>query len=81
MFTTKGVPLIYYGDEVGMPGAGDPDNRRMMQFTGLSADQTYLYNTLKALLAARAAHPALRRGTRATLVQCRGFAPKPRRPA
>ncbi len=27
-----GVPLLYYGDEFGMPGAGDPDNRRMMRF-------------------------------------------------
>jgi glycosidase len=65
--TNKGAPLVYYGDEIGLPGAGDPDNRRPMQFTGLSADQTYLCNTLKALLAARAAHPALRRGARSTL--------------
>jgi len=28
--TTKGAPLIYYGDEIGLPGAGDPDNRRAM---------------------------------------------------
>jgi glycosidase len=32
--TTKGIPLIYYGDEIGMPGAGDPDNRRFMQWMG-----------------------------------------------
>lgn len=31
LFTTKGAPLLYYGDEVGLPGAGDPDNRRMMR--------------------------------------------------
>jgi glycosidase len=67
LLTSKGAPLIYYGDEVGLPGAGDPDNRRMMQFSGLSADQQYLYGTIKALTAARAAHPALRRGHRATL--------------
>lgn len=27
-----GTPVLYYGDEIGMPGAGDPDNRRFMRF-------------------------------------------------
>jgi len=31
-----GIPVIYYGDEYGMPGAGDPDNRRMMKFDSLN---------------------------------------------
>ncbi|PYT97858.1 MAG: hypothetical protein DMG38_18025 [Acidobacteria bacterium] len=26
--TLRGIPEIYYGDEIGMPGGGDPDNRR-----------------------------------------------------
>ena len=30
--TVPGVPVIYYGDEFAMPGADDPDNRRMMEF-------------------------------------------------
>ena len=28
LMTTRGIPLIYYGDEIALAGAGDPDNRR-----------------------------------------------------
>ncbi|MCA1763987.1 MAG: alpha-glucosidase C-terminal domain-containing protein, partial [Flavobacteriales bacterium] len=31
-FSIPGIPVIYYGDEIGLPGANDPDNRRMMRF-------------------------------------------------
>lgn len=34
--TIPGIPCIYYGDEIGMAGAGDPDSRRMMRFDNLS---------------------------------------------
>ena len=30
--TIPGVPVVYYGDEFGDPGANDPDCRRMMRF-------------------------------------------------
>lgn len=66
LMTNPGVPLIYYGDEIGMPGAGDPDNRRFMQWTGLSANQTWLRDRVSKLTSIRAAHPALRRGSRLT---------------
>ncbi|HBW47965.1 TPA: hypothetical protein DEF17_08585, partial [bacterium] len=32
LFSINEVPMIYYGDEIGMSGAHDPDNRRMMRF-------------------------------------------------
>ena len=66
LFTTRGIPLIYYGDEVGMPGAGDPDNRRFMQWSGYSSDQQFLRDRIAALGHIRAAHPALWKGTRVT---------------
>jgi glycosidase len=67
LFTSKGVPLVYYGDEVAMPGGGDPDNRRMMQWSGYSAGQTLVYKHVKALAAIRKAHAALRRGARSSV--------------
>jgi glycosidase len=67
LFMTKGAPLIYYGDEIGLPGAGDPDNRRMMQWSGYSTAQQGLHDRLATLLGIRNKHPALRRGTRTTL--------------
>lgn len=67
LFTSPGAPLLYYGDEVGLPGAGDPDNRRAMAWTGLSADQQWLKGRVAKLGQLRQAHPALRHGQRATL--------------
>jgi glycosidase len=67
IYTLPGVPLVYYGDEVGLPGAGDPDNRRPMQWNGYSSGQQFLKDRLAKLAEIRAAHPATRRGTRTTL--------------
>jgi glycosidase len=64
LFTSPGVPLIYYGDEIGLPGGGDPDNRRFMPWDGLTADQTNLRTLISKLTPARRDHAALRRGTR-----------------
>ncbi|PKN50001.1 MAG: hypothetical protein CVU63_00525 [Deltaproteobacteria bacterium HGW-Deltaproteobacteria-20] len=65
LFTIQGVPLIYYGDEIGLPGAGDPDNRRFMQWSGTSQGQNLLRDHIKKLGKIRADHAPLRRGTRA----------------
>ena len=56
------VPLLYYGDEIGLPGANDPDNRRMMPWDGLTEPQEDLRTQVRALFTARAESVALRRG-------------------
>jgi glycosidase len=67
LWTNRGAPMIYYGDEIGLAGAGDPDNRRMMPWTGYSAAQSTLLAEVQKLGTIRAAHTALRRGDRTTL--------------
>jgi glycosidase len=57
-----GVPVIYYGDEIAMPGAGDPDNRRMMIFDGLNDKQKKLKETVAKLFAMRTSHLSLMYG-------------------
>jgi len=64
LLTLPGIPLVYYGDEIGLAGGGDPDNRRPMTWSNLSADQIWLKSQVAKLTKIRAAHPALRHGTR-----------------
>lgn len=44
-----GIPVMYYGDEIGMPGGNDPDNRRMMIFEGLTEEQMELRDMVAQL--------------------------------
>jgi glycosidase len=48
--TIPGIPIIYYGDEFGMPGAGDPDNRRMMRFDSLTPSEKRMKEVTQKLV-------------------------------
>lgn len=67
LVTLPGMPLIYYGDEIGLAGGGDPDNRRPMPWDALSPAQEALRARVAALARLRTAHPALWRGRRIAL--------------
>lgn len=70
----RGIPQLYYGDEIGMAGGGDPDNRRDFPggwpgdpknaFTveGRTAEQQDLFTYVQKLLRLRREHPALQSG-------------------
>jgi glycosidase len=72
--TARGIPLVYYGDEIAMPGGGDPDNRRdfpggfpgdarnAFEAAGRTPDEAMVHGHVRALLRLRQATPALRRG-------------------
>jgi len=79
LYTMPGIPFLYYGDELGMAGGNDPDNRRDMVWTGaltsvamgetaVSGPQQALRDHLAALGVARRDSLALRRGRRIPLL-------------
>jgi neopullulanase len=59
-----GAPSIYYGDELAMEGAADPDCRRAYPPTGatLASEASAMREFVKAAIRARHRHPALRVG-------------------
>ncbi len=58
LFTYIGIPAIYYGDEVGMEGEGDPDCRRPMIWDEKKQDEKIL-KLYKELIAFRKENKAL----------------------
>ena len=72
--TMRGMPQLYYGDEVAMTGENDPDNRKDMPggFPGDSANafltdgrteaQQEMYRWVQSLMQLRRRTPALRQG-------------------
>lgn len=68
ILTIPGVPVIYYGDEIGMTGASDPDNRRMMRFGDqLNEYEKTTFKDVSKLIHIRRDHSALRFGDFLTL--------------
>jgi cyclomaltodextrinase len=68
MLTIPGIPVIYYGDEIGMTGASDPDNRRMMRFGDeLNQYEKQTLEDVSKLVHIRKENSALRYGDFLTL--------------
>ncbi|MEB3198492.1 MAG: alpha-amylase family glycosyl hydrolase [Candidatus Sericytochromatia bacterium] len=68
MFTQPGAPVIYYGDEIGMLGGKDPDNRRCFPWEEANEGNDML-RFVKRLVALRKSNPALRGGEVRTLMR------------
>ncbi|BDI31653.1 glycosyl hydrolase [Capsulimonas corticalis] len=81
LMTNRGIPLVYYGDELGMKGGDDPDNRQdfpggfpgdpRSAFTeaGRTPQEQEIWSHLRKLAHLRADLAPLRRGSQMTLTQ------------
>ncbi len=69
LFTLPGAPIIYYGDEIGLPGASDPDNRRPFPVdVQLNEHARWLREQVQQLGQLRQTYSALRRGSRRSIL-------------
>jgi glycosidase len=80
LLSVRGIPQLYYGDEIAMEGGEDPDNRRDFPggfpndkrnaFTkaGRTATEQRMYEWTRDWIALRRQHPALRHGRTIDLV-------------
>ncbi|MGC2657014.1 MAG: alpha-amylase family glycosyl hydrolase, partial [Bryobacteraceae bacterium] len=74
LLTMRGTPEIYYGDEIGMEGGDDPDNRRdfpggwqgdaqnAFEAAARTPEQAAIFDSVQKLLALRKKLTPLRRG-------------------
>ena len=58
--TLPGVPLIYYGDEAGLDGGRDPDNRRPLPWSNFNEE---IYNHYRGLCKIRNEYDAFKKGS------------------
>ena len=64
LFFLPGAPCIYYGEEIGMEGRKDPDNRRSFPWNKLAEyRQKPIFDYVKKLIALRRENPVLRDGS------------------
>jgi len=80
LMTTRGIPMIYYGDEIAMRGGGDPDNRRdfpggwredsrnAFEEQGRTPQQQAIFDYVRLLTRVRAKLEPLRKGTTVDLL-------------
>lgn len=61
-FTIPGIPYLLYGDEIGLSGAGFPDNSRMMRFEKLSPAENMVKAKVDTLAHLRSKNLALTYG-------------------
>lgn len=65
VLSLPGVPVVYYGDEVGLAGGNDPDCRRVMpEDAALLPEQVALREAVRRMGTLRRCLPALRTGAR-----------------
>lgn len=81
LFTARGTPMIYYGDEIGMQGGNDPDNRRdfpggwrtdarnAFEPSGRTTAEQEIWSHVQSLARIRRESEALRRGSTKLLHQ------------
>ncbi len=70
LYTTPGIPIVYYGSEIALDGGNSPDNRRQMNFR----TDKELIDYMSKLSDLRAKLPSLTRGTMDLLYEQDGMA-------
>ena len=70
LYTTPGIPIVYYGSEIAIDGGEAPDNRRQMNFM----TDTELVEYISQLAKVRSKFPSLSRGSLDLLHEQAGMA-------